>query len=128
MVSHRPRSEVERLPLDFEKPRKAKENVPQDFAAVLTLSPLTDDEQAARKGRALEVLASYHAGDLAEMLGLTGVPAPARPVSVLSVPCPQCLAVAGQPCVSAKSGQPWKGNHRGRQRRAAETRDERAVA
>ena len=58
-----------------------------------------------------------------DMLGL--LEQSARPVSVSpsSVPCPQCLTGIGQPCIAAKTGQPWNGYHRSRQRQAQELRE-----
>jgi len=115
-------SKVDRIPVVYPGSKSQPTHVdPQaDFTLILALTPLTPEERAAQTRRALEVLASYDALDLADALGLSGERSRPPAVSASSVPC---LTGIGQPCIAAKSGQPWNGYHRGRQRRAQELRE-----
>jgi hypothetical protein len=122
VANRKPPSEVDRMPLDFEQPRK-QQTAPDDAGAVLTLTPLSDAERVARTGRALAVLASYDADDLAPMLGLTDLPETGPNVSgPINVTCPQCRVPAGNRCVSMSSGDAIGHHHVARQRRAAQAK------
>jgi hypothetical protein len=121
VVSRKPPSEVDRMPGDYEQPRKQQPAAPDDFGAVLTLTPLDATERDARTARALAVLRSYGAEDLAPMLGLVDLPEAGPHVSgPINVACPQCAVPAGTRCISITSGDDLGAHHRGRQRRAAE--------
>jgi len=122
VVNRKPPSEVDRMPSDYDKPRKQQPSAPDDYGAVLTLAPLGDAEREARTRRALAVLASYGAEDLAPMLGLVDLPETGPHVTgPINVACPQCHVPAGRRCISTISGDDLGANHRGRQRRAAES-------
>ena len=90
---------------------------------MLVLAQMTDAERAERDALAVRGLIRRGAADLVDVLGLGARTVRPAVVSPSSVPCPQCTSRIGQPCIAAKSGQPWNGYHRGRQRRAQELRE-----
>jgi hypothetical protein len=108
VANRKPRSAVDRLPADFEQPRKPSPEEGGGFGAVLVLTPLTEAARAARNTRALAVLRYYQAEDPAEALGLVGrdaepgAPAvkPRHTPRPIDFRCPQCTQPAGQRCVS----------------------------
>lgn len=51
MGSRKPRSKVDRLPTDYEQPRRMRPQADGDFGAMLTLAPLTDEERRARAAK-----------------------------------------------------------------------------
>jgi hypothetical protein len=123
VASRKPPSEVDRMPGDYEQPRKPQPAVPDDFGAVLTLTPLGEQERVARAGRALAVLSSYGADDLAPMLGLVDLPETGPHIAgPINVACPHCNAPAGTRCVST-SREPSDKPHTARRRRAAEAKE-----
>lgn len=123
MANRKPPSEADRLPLDFEKPRK-QPHAPDDAGAVLTLTPLSDAARAARTALAMAVLDSYDAADLAPMLGLVVLPETGPHVAgPINVACPLCDSPAGSRCVSPASREPADKPHIARRRRAAQAKE-----
>lgn len=123
MASFKPRSKSDRMPVQYPGQKQPSRDVRGgDAGAVLTLTPLTEAERDARTVRALLVLESYGALDLADMLGLAAVPERVADAGQLDVPCPQCTAQPGVWC-TAESGEPYRQGHRGRHRRAQELRE-----
>jgi hypothetical protein len=123
--SRKPQGKVERLPVDYAEPRK-QPLVEQhtDYGSALTLAPLTETERQSRKDRALAVLESFRALDLADALGLSEPPAHPAPVLIgtTAVPCPQCGKAAGIVC-SSKAGGAYKHGHQARRLLAQELRE-----
>jgi hypothetical protein len=126
-VSNRkPRSKADRIPVSYSGSDPAQTSPSNDFTgggAELHIPLLSPDEREARNAAAVRYLLRRDAADLIDVLGL-GAPS-ARPVRVpaSSVPCPQCKAPIGSPCVSEKTGHPFNGWHRGRSRRAQDLRE-----
>jgi hypothetical protein len=111
------------MPGDYEQPRKQQPAAPDDFGSALTLAPLSDAERALRTGRALAVLRSFGAEDLAPMLGLVDLPETGPHIAgPINVACPHCNAPAGTRCVST-SREPSDKPHTARRRRAAQAKE-----
>lgn len=127
MSSRKSQGAVERLPADFEEPRQQHQMSPSnDFTgggSELVIPVLPPGVREERDAIAVRGLRRRGAEDLIDVLGLGAAPARLVRVSPSSVSCPQCRAAAGSSCVSAKSGNPFNGWHRGRSRRAQELRE-----
>jgi hypothetical protein len=124
VASRKPPSEVDRMPGDYNEPRRQQPAAPDDFGSALTLAPLSDADRALRTGRALAVLRSYNAEDLAPMLGLVDLPETGPHIAgPINVACPHCNAPAGTRCVSTASREPSDKPHTARRRRAAQAKE-----
>jgi hypothetical protein len=128
LTSRKPQGKVERIPVDYpgSDPARHQMSPSNDFTgkgSELVIPALPPGVREERDAAAVRGLRRRGAEDLIDVLGL-GVPEP-RPVrvSATSVPCPQCKAPIGSPCVSEKTGHPFNGWHRGRSRRAQELRE-----
>lgn len=115
MVSHKPRSAVSRLPLDFEKPRIERQLNPAE-RFVPDLGPLVNTSEATRWKAMQAVTCATGKGDLEPggvlevvlALGLDVLhaqPEPAavkalRPPRPIDYRCPQCTQPPGHRCVS----------------------------
>ncbi len=114
MASRKPRSHVDRLPVDYDKPRTPRTlNPSADFHQdTLVWTPPTAEEVAAAH-RYIEA----HAPDLLAVLGLAEPTQRAKP---LDVACPSCGAGPRRRCVSPQGngiGHP----HAARRRATAST-------
>jgi hypothetical protein len=122
MGNYKPRSKSDRIPIASLTPRQTMQADPvPNREAALTIAPLAADVREARNAAAVRYLLKRDAGDLIDMLGL-GVQQRRPKVSVDSVPCEQCGAPPGQPCV-ASSGSAYNKGHQGRRRAAQELRE-----
>lgn len=130
MGSHKPRSAVGRLPMDFatSSPRtpRNRDDFCADIDPMLAVTGGEDVQWDAMRGLTCFEQRGKLDHDavrlLVLMLGLDALKAkpapPAPPAPPSSVPCPECPGRIGEPCISAKSGKPWNGYHTARRRKA----------